>query len=101
MQHIFNVGNKNTVTVKKWVELCYEAAGEKLNLVSVSKDIEQRKYFPFYDYEYYLDVSKQYELMPETKMLAQGLKESFEWYLENKGKVIQKPLIEYIDSDLK
>lgn len=101
MQHIFNVGNKNTVTVKKWVELCYEAAGEKLNLVSVSKDIEQRKYFPFYDYEYYLDVSKQYELMPETKMLAQGLKESFEWYLENKDKVIQKPLIEYIDSDLK
>jgi len=100
-QHIFNVGNKDIVTIKKWVELCYEAAGEKLNLVSVSKDIDQRKYFPFYNYEYYLDVSKQYELMPETKTLAQGLKESFEWYVENKDKVIQKPLIEYIDSALK
>ena len=100
MQHIFNVGNKNTVTVKKWVELCYEAASENLNLVSVSKDIEQRKYFPFYDYEYYLDVSKQYELMPETKTLAQGLKESFEWYVENKDEVIQKPFFEYIENNL-
>ncbi len=99
-QNIFNVGNKETVTVKRWVELCYEAVGENLDLVSVSKDIEQRKYFPFYDYEYCLDVSKQYELMPETKALAQGLKESFEWYVENKDKVIQKPFFEYIENNL-
>ena len=52
------------------------------------------------NYEYYLDVSKQYELMPETKTLVQGLKESFEWYVGNKDKVTQKPFFEYIENNL-
>ena len=36
-------------------------------------DTDQRKYFSFYDYEYYLDVSKQRELMPNEKDLYKGL----------------------------
>ena len=96
-QHIFNVGNKETVSVRKWVELCYEAAGKKATFVNVHQDIEQRNYFSFYEYEYCLDVSSQYELMDEIKALDQGLKESFCWYINNKEKVIKKPFIEYID----
>ena len=101
MQHIFNVGNKNTVTVKEWSKLCYNVANENMQLKQAPKEIEQRKYFPFYNYEYYLDVSSQYKLMPETKDLENGLKESFEWYIKNKDKVIKKPFIEFIDSALK
>ncbi len=97
-QHIFNVGNNYTLTVKEWVKLCYKIAGKTADTVSVSKDIEQRKYFSFYDYEYYLDVSKQYELMSEVKPLNEGLIEAFEWYANNKDMVNKKPFLEYIDN---
>ena len=59
--HVFNVGNKDMVTVKEWVELCYKVAGKTVEFVSVGKEIPQRDYFCFYDYEYVLDVSKQTE----------------------------------------
>ena len=99
--HVFNVGNKDTVTVKEWVELCYRAVGKAVEFVSVSKEIEQRDYFCFYDYEYVLDVSKQNELMPETLPLEQGLQEEFAWYRNNPDSIYnRKPYMEYIDNNL-
>ena len=59
-------------------------------------DIEQRNYFSFYDYEYYLDVSKQYLLMPSVTPLLEGLQKSFDWYKYNTEKVIRKPFLDYI-----
>lgn len=99
-QHIFNVGNKCAVTVKEWVNICYNVAGKYAETKPVFDDVEQRNFFSFYDYEYFLDVNKQYELMPETKPLIEGLQESFEWYICNKEKVIKKPFIEFIDNNL-
>lgn len=99
--HIFNVGNRTSVTVKEWAELCYLAAGKKPEFVNVYKDIEQRNYFSFYDYEYFLDVEKQYAIMPETIPLEEGIKESYEWYCVNRNAVRRKPFIEYIDKELK
>lgn len=100
-RHIFNVGNKKTVTVKKWVELCYKAAGKIPEFISVDKAFNQRDYFCFYDYEYYLDVTKQYELMPETLSLEEGLKKEFEWYKNNKDSIYnRKPYINFIDKNL-
>lgn len=99
--HIFNVGNREIVTVKEWVELCYKAVGKTPEFVSVSKDIPQRDYFCFYDYEYVLDVSRQNELMPVTVPLEQGLKEEFEWYRNNLDSVYnRKPYMEFIDNNL-
>ena len=99
--HVFNVGNKDIVTVKEWVELCYKAAGKNTEFASVSKDIPQRDYFCFYDYEYVLDVSKQNELMPDTVPLEQGLKKEFDWYRNNPDSVYyRKPYMEYIDNNL-
>lgn len=37
--------------------------------------------FPFYDYEYYLDVTKQHEIMPDDIDMAKGLKEAADWYM--------------------
>ena len=99
-QHIFNVGNKCAVTVKEWVNICYNVAGKYAETIPVFDDVEQRNFFSFYDYEYFLDVNKQYELMPETKPLIEGLQESFEWYICNKEKVIKKPFIEFNDNNL-
>lgn len=98
-QKVFNVGNREAASIKEWVELCYEAVGKKVTFVNVNDDIEQRNYFSFYNYEYYLDVTKQNELMPETKNLQEGLKESYEWYRKNTDKVIKKPFIEYIEEN--
>lgn len=100
--HIFNVGNKDTVTVKEWVELCYQAAGKAAAYINVDKSIPQREYFCFYDYEYVLDVSRQNELMPETEPLAQGLKEEYDWYRNHLDSIDhRKPYMDYIDRVLK
>ena len=99
--HIFNVGNKETVTIKEWVTMCYNAVGKTPEFVNVSKDISCRDYFCFYDYEYVLDVTKQTELLPQTKPLEEGLKEEFEWYKNNTDSVYnRKPYIEFIENNL-
>ena len=53
----------------------------------------------FYNYEYKLDVSKQCELMDETKPLEEGLKDAFMWYKDNQDKVNKKLYIEYIEQN--
>lgn len=99
-QKVYNVGNPAAVSVQEWVELCYGIVGKQPEFVSVSKNIEQRRYFPFYDYEYVLDIGMQYALMPEVTPLTDGLRESLAWYRENHGLVNRKPLIEFIDENL-
>lgn len=100
-QHIFNVGNLSAISIRKWVELCYQVVGKKVQFENVYDDIEQRKYFSFYDYEYYLDVSQQHRLMKREKDLYEGLMEAFMWYKDNEDKVNKKPLLEYIDNTLR
>ena len=97
-EHIFNVGNKDMISVREWVSLCYRVAGKQAEFVNVYDDIEQRNYFSFLNYEYCLDVSKQQELMPDTKPLIDGLKESFDWYQANSDLINRKPYLDYIDS---
>ena len=99
---VFNVGNPETVTVREWVELCYRAAGRKVELRSVDKLVPQREYFPFYDYEYVLDVSRQAELMLETTPVEKGLTEEFKWYkLHPESVYRRRPYIDFIDKNLR
>lgn len=98
--HVINVGNKDAVTVKEWVTLCYKCLGKEPVFVNVDKDVEQRKYFSFYDYEYFLDVKKQQSFYPDMISLEDGLRESARWYLENEEDVRKKPLMKFIDEEL-
>ena len=98
--HILNVGNDDAVTVKEWVEICYECVGKKPEFVNVTADIEQRLYFSFYNYEYYLDVSKMLKLLPSTIDLKDGLSGCALWYDENESEVRKKPMMEFIDKNL-
>ena len=98
--HILNVGNKETISIRQWVELCYSILGKEAEFINVNEDIGQRNYFSFSDYEYYLDVTKQYEIMPDVIPMKEGLKEAFDWYINNKEQVNRKGYIEYIDSNL-
>lgn len=68
--------------------------------VNVYKEIDQRNYFSFYNYEYYLDVSRQSKIYPETMSLEEGLKDTVKWYLEHSTEVNKKPYFEYIDENL-
>lgn len=98
--HIFNVGNSDTVTIRQWVEMCYRVVGKEVEFKNVYADIDQRKYFSFYDYEYCLDVSKQHELMPNEKDMLKGLEEAFMWYKDNLDIVNKKAFAEFIDDTL-
>lgn len=100
-QHIFNVGNKDTISIKDWVELCYHVVGKNAEFEEVTGDTQQRNYFSFYNYEYYLDVDKQYALMPEVQSMKEGLKEAYAWYVSNQDKVVKKPYLEFIDTNLR
>lgn len=99
-EHIFNVGNAEVVSIREWVEICYHAAGKQAEFVPVYSDIEQRNYFCFYNYEYYLDVSRQYQLMPNVKPLYDGASEAFAWYVDHQNQVNKRPLIDFIDRNL-
>ncbi|MDO5156892.1 MAG: dTDP-glucose 4,6-dehydratase [Eubacteriales bacterium] len=98
--HILNVGNKEAVSIKDWVIKCYESLGKIPTFVNVYEEIEQRNYFSFYNYEYYLDVTRQSKIYPETISLEDGLKDAAKWYLEHRTEVNKKPYFEYIDSNL-
>lgn len=98
--HIFNVGNPNPSDICEWVSLCYEVLGKTPHFRHITGDIPQRSYFPFYDYGYVLDVSRQKEYMPDVKPLSAGLFESYEWYKEHRELVRRKPLMEFIEKNL-
>ncbi len=96
-EHILNAGNRDVISIKDWVTTCYACAGKKPEFVHVHKDIEQRNYFPFYNYEYKLNVEKQYQIVPDTIPLDQGLRLSYDWFLNQNDEVRKKPLLQYID----
>ena len=96
-QHIFNVGNVETISIRQWVEMCYDIVGKEVEFKNVYENIEQRNYFSFYDYEYYLDVSSQHEFLPNDKDMRVGLEEAFAWYKDNEDKVNKKPFFKFID----
>ncbi len=96
-QKIYNVGNPGAVSIRRWVELCYEAAGAEPKTLCVA-DHPQRSFFPFHEYEYFLDVSKQMTLMQTLKPLDAGIREEYRWFQNHRDEVIRKPLKTYIDT---
>ena len=98
--HIFNVGNTRGVTIKEWVTQCYACFGRTPAFVNVPGTVEQRNYFSFYDYEYFLDVRRQNQLYQESISLADGLRTCAQWYLTHENEVRKKPYLAYIDANL-
>ncbi len=98
---VYNIGNPDTVSVKEWVSLCYQAAGKEPSFVNVHNDGNVRDYFCFYDYAYTLDVQRQAALMPHTTPLAEGLCKAYERYIAHPEEVNKKPLMAFVDEHLK
>lgn len=100
-EHILNVGYPEPTTVKDWVNLCYNIVGKTADFINVDDNIPQRNYFPFYRYEYILDVSSMLSVTGSITPLAESLWLSYEWFRKNRDKIIRKPLIDFIDNHLK
>ena len=100
-QHIFNVGNPQAVDIEQWVRLCYGVLGMQPEIRQAPKEEHIYNYFPFRDYGYVLDVTKQSELMKTVKPLEKGLAQSYEWYKNNKELVRTKNFISYIQENFK
>lgn len=97
---IINVGNAETISIKDWVTKCYACFHKTPVFVNVTKEIEQRNYFSFHDYEYCLDIQKQQKIYPHTITLEEGLKEAAQWYIAHETEVNKKPYFKYIDENL-
>ncbi len=97
--HVINSGNVQAIDAAEWVKLCYDVLGKTPDIRYVSSEYEQRQYFPFRDYEYYLDVTKQTEVLPDLKPLEIGLKESYEWFKNNRELIVRKDYFRYIEEN--
>lgn len=100
-QHVLNTGNPQPVTIRRWVEMCYAAAGKAPRFIEVNASVPQRSYFPFLNYAYHLDTAAQEALLPDLTELTAGLAESYAWYRENRSLIRRKPLLDYIDQNLR
>ena len=100
-KQIYNVGNPEPIDICRWAELCYGVFGKKPRFEFVDGSVPQRSYFPFIDYGYILDVSRQNKLLTSVKPMELGLEQSYKWYRDNRDQVRRKPLIEFIDEQIK
>lgn len=88
---IYNVGSKQIVTAREWVKYCSKAAGKQIKIMEYDYRIDGRNardFFPFFDYDNVLDVSKINEIYQEETDFSVGLKNAFEWYIANKKDII-------------
>lgn len=99
-KHVYNIGT-SPVTAREWVTACYNATNKRPTFISVSEDIEQRNYFPFYAYSYELDTLAQQLIMPDTMGLNEGISRAYTQYLKDKSLVNRKTYLEYIEKNLK
>ncbi len=99
-EHIFNTGYPVPVSIKEWVSLCYSIVGKTPIFKNVGAEIAQRSYFPFYKYEYILNVDRMSSILPDLTPLSDSLRESYEWFINNRELVVRKPLLEYIEKNL-
>ena len=97
--HVINSGNVQATDAAEWVKLCYGILGKTVDIRYVSAEYEQRQYFPFRDYEYYLDITRQTELLTDLKPLEIGLKESYEWFKNNRELIVRKDYFRYIEEN--
>lgn len=90
---VYNVGNREAVSCREWVDYCAEAAELPIDcrLYDYDKDGDTaRDFFPFFDYDNVLDISRIQCLdFPETNFI-EGLKNSFQWYLQNRENILWK-----------
>lgn len=91
--YVCNVGNRTAVTSREWVEACAVTAGKPADIMEINYaelDKNVRDFYPFFDYDNVLDVSKINEIICRETDFEEGLKKSFKWFLKNKENIVFK-----------
>lgn len=97
---IFNVGNKRAVTSKEWVAACARVAGKtpeimEADYAELGRNV--RDFYPFFDYDNVLEVSKIGGIVRKETPFEEGLKKAFTWFTENRDEIVFK---ENVDKNL-
>lgn len=83
---IFNVGNKKPLTIREWVECCSKVVGKQAKIIEYDYhhyNRNERDFFPFFNYDNVLDISKINEIYSNETDFEIGLRNCFEWYSNN------------------
>jgi nucleoside-diphosphate-sugar epimerase len=87
---IFNVGNKNSISIKEWIRCCAKVANMQAKIVEYDYNKynrSERDFFPFFNYDNVLDVSKINKIYNIETDFEIGLKNAYEWYCNNVDKI--------------
>ncbi|MDO9628443.1 MAG: NAD-dependent epimerase/dehydratase family protein [Acholeplasmataceae bacterium] len=88
---IYNVGTLKAPHFDEWVHLCERVLGKKANIIFVDTkkvQIEARQFFPFFDYDNILDVTKIRNYSDIETPMELGLQNAYRDYKENRDFVI-------------
>ena len=97
---VFNVGNRNAVTSKEWVEACAKVAGKKPEIMEIDYaglGRNVRDFYPFFDYDNVLEVLKINGIISKETEFEEGLTKCFAWFLKNRESITFK---ENVDKNL-
>lgn len=100
---IYNVGNSEYVTAKEWVQLCAQAVGKKVELVTFDyrkANRGVRDFFPFHDYDNVLNVDKIKSICPEETDFLTGLKNTYQWFQQEREHIIWKEGVQKNESEI-
>ena len=75
------------------METCAKVAGKKPEILEadyaeLGKNV--RDFYPFFDYDNVLEVSKINEMIRQETPFEEGLKKAFAWFLENRESIVFK-----------
>lgn len=91
--NIYNVGNKNAVTVKQWIKTCAAAIGRKARIVEFDYKkygYTPRDFFPFFDYDNVLDVTEINKIYSYETPFEDGLKAAYGQFLNDRANIVFK-----------
>lgn len=102
---VYNVGNREAVTAKEWVECCARAMGKRVETVifdyqKAGRNV--REFFPFHDYDNVLNVSKicqQTINIEETDFLL-GLQNTYRWFLKERLNILWKEEVRRTETEI-
>lgn len=100
---IFNVGNMKPITIKEWVKCCSKVVGKQVEILEydyLKYNRMERDFFPFFNYNNVLDVSKINEIYSKETDFETGLRNCFEWYSDNVDNISFKENISLNEKDI-
>lgn len=101
--NIFNVGNSGYLTAREWVEACAKAAGGSAQIIEYDYELtgrNVREFFPFYDYDNVLDVTKMKSVYKWETDFIQGLKNAYSWYRKNADTIAFKENVTFNENQI-